>query len=108
MEDEQLVRRVPAGKTEELGQVADLTPRLERARAGTADLGLSAGGPDEPAGDLDQRGLAGAVRPEQADELAFLDLEVDSRERGRRAITLLERADGERCAHFAGGAKNFV
>jgi len=28
--------------------------------------------------------------PRQADELAFLDLEVDSRERSRRAIALLE------------------
>ena len=105
---EQLVRRVPAGEAEQLGEVADLPPRVERAGTRAADLGPAAGGPDEPAGDLDQCRFAGAVRAEQADELALLDLEVDPRQRGRRAIALLERADGERCAHFAGGAKNFV
>ena len=30
-------------------------------------------GPLQPGDDLDQRGLAGAVRPDQADEITFLD-----------------------------------
>ena len=105
---EQLVRRVPAGEAKQLGEVAHLPPRVERAGAGAADLGPSAGRPDEPAGDLDQRRLARPVRAEQADELALVDLEVDPAERGRRAVALLERADGERRAHLAGGVKNFV
>src|SRR5207253_582508 len=34
-------------------------------------------GPAEPGDDGDERGLAGAVGPEKADDLAFRDVEVD-------------------------------
>ena len=101
MQLEQLVGSHPAGKAEELGEIAECCPRLTRAGARTANLGTPCRRPDETAGDLDERGFPGAVRPEQADELALTDLEVHSAECFDCAVALDEAADGERCGHGA-------
>ena len=52
---------------------------------------------DQRGDDADERGLAGAVRPEQREEIALLDVEVDAFQ-GLHAILvgLDEAADGER------------
>ena len=72
MEGENLVRRVPARKAKELGEVAELTTRGAAAGARAGDLGATARGAHEPDRDLHERRLAGAVRAEQAHELALL------------------------------------
>ena len=51
------------------------------AGARAHDLGVAAGGADEPGGDLHERRLARPVRPEEADELALPDDEVDPAQR---------------------------
>src|SRR6185312_16468841 len=71
VEDEQLVGAHPAGKAEELREVAERAACRRRPCRRAADLGRSFARPHEPAGDLDQRRLAGAVRPQQADQLAL-------------------------------------
>ena len=48
--------------------------------------------------DLDRRRLAGAVRAEQAEDLALLDLEVDAAHRLERAVRLPQAADGDRAS----------
>ena len=93
---EHLVRARPAGKAEQLREVPERAPRRRRARRGAADLRAAARRPHEAARDLDERGLPRAVRPEQAEELAVTDLELDARERLRAPVPLLERANGER------------
>jgi len=51
---------------------------------------------DDAADDVDQRGLAGAVRAEQREDLAALDLEVDALQRLQAGgVALFERADGK-------------
>src|SRR5581483_1635411 len=99
VELEHLVRGVPAGEPEELGEVAELRPRGERAGAVAADLGAALARADETACDLDERRLARAVRAEQADELALLDGEVDAAEGLDPAVALDEPLDGERGRH---------
>src|SRR5262249_10818673 len=96
---EQLVGARPTGEAEELREVAERRARLARACARTAHLRTSRARPHEPARDLHERRLAGAVRPEQPDELAALDGEVDSGQRSDVAVPLDESADGERCGH---------
>ena len=56
--------------------------RWRRSSRGGRDPRAAAGRLHEPAGDLHQRRLAGAVGAEQADQLAGADLEVDALERG--------------------------
>ena len=82
-------RAAPAREAEQLGEVAERAARRRRAGRCAADLRLAGRRPDEPAGDLDERRLAGAVRPEQPDELALADLEVDARRapRSRRSAS---------------------
>ena len=80
------------------------------SRARGARLGEPAGAPQtatlagarahEPAGDLRQRRLARAVGPEQADQLALADLEVDAAQRLRRAVALVQ--PGRRAASMPG------
>jgi hypothetical protein len=98
---EQLVGGHPAGKTKELGEVAERSASLTRACTRTAHFRAPRRRPDETAGDLDEGGLSGTVRPEQTDELALTDLEIHTAERFDRAVTLDEAADGERCGHDA-------
>ncbi len=95
VERENLVGRVPAGEAEELGEIAELRTRRAGAGARAGHLHPAAGRTDEPDGDLDERRLAGAVRAEQAHELALLHREIDSPERLDRAVTLGEVVDGE-------------
>src|SRR5207247_2448197 len=90
-----LVGRVPAREAEELRQVAERAAGLPGAGAKAADLGRAAGGANEPAGDLDERRLAGAVWAEQPDELAFANLEIDPGERLDGPVALREPANGE-------------
>src|SRR5581483_6963149 len=50
----------------------------------------------------DQRRFAGAVRAEQAEDLAVLDLEADALHRGEVAEALHDLADVDRGAHRSG------
>jgi hypothetical protein len=62
----------------------------------TVDEHLARARRDDAADDVDQRGLAGAVGPEQREDLAALDLEVDAFQRLQaRGVALFERADGK-------------
>ena len=68
---------------EELGQVADASAGGSVAERG-AQHGTGTGGrSDETEEELHGRGLAGAVRTKQADELASADLEVEAVQRRR-------------------------
>src|SRR5438128_10010187 len=101
MQLEQLVGGHPAGEAEELREIAEPRPGLPRSCPRTTHLGVPGRGPHQAARDLDERGLPGAVRPEQAHELAAADLEVDTAQRFDRAVPLDEAPDGERCGHDA-------
>src|SRR5438093_1200559 len=60
------------------------------------DQHLAAAGGDDPADDVDQRRLAGAVRPEKSEDLAALDVEVYGFERvGPGAVGLAKLPDRE-------------
>ena len=96
---EHLVRRVPAGEAEELCEVAERRARGTRARPRACDLGRAARLAHEPDRDLHERRLAGAVRAEQAEQLALADLEIDALERLHRAVAFRETADGESSSH---------
>jgi len=50
-------------------------------------------GAREPGDEVDERGLAGAVRAEQPEELAALDRQADAVERAQAAIALLDLPD---------------
>ena len=51
---------------------------------------------DDAADDVDQRGLAGAVRPEQGEDLAVRDVEIDVLERlEARRVGLRQVRDGD-------------
>ena len=101
VEAEQLLRGHPARKTEELGQVPEARSRLPGAGARPADERRAARRPDEPARDLHQRRLAGAVRPEQSHQLAFGHLEIDTVERLHPPVALGQGLDSERGGHTA-------
>jgi len=101
MQLEQLVSGHPAGKAEELGEIAQCRPRLSRTGTRAAHLRSPGRRPYKTASDLDERRLAGTVRAQQANELAVTDLEIDSAERFDCAVPLDETADGERCGHDA-------
>ena len=51
--------------------------------------------------DLDRRRLARAVRPEEGEDLAALDLEVDAGDRVELAVALVQTADGDDRRHAA-------
>ena len=69
-----------------LGQVAD--PAADHGGAGPASQSDAAIGPHRDAKqDLDQRGLAGAVLAEQAEDFAGLDFQGDAFE-GRKRLDL--------------------
>ena len=99
VQDEHLVGGRPAGEAKELGEVAGLRAGGLAAARVAEDLDVPAGRLDEPAGDLRERRLAGAVGPEQPDELTRADAQVDARERDRRAVGLAQPGDVERVGH---------
>jgi hypothetical protein len=99
VEGEQLAGRQPFGEAEQLSEIADRGTRLGRARRRALDLGTPVRGAHEAAGDLRQRGLPGAVRPEEPEQLARRDLEVYPAERDGGAVALLERLAAEGGGH---------
>src|SRR5206468_8329812 len=101
VEPEDLVRRVPPREAEELGEVAELPARGTATGGGAGNLGPAARGAHEPDRDLHERRLAGAVRAEQADELALLHREIDTLQRADGSVTLLERMHREGRRHAA-------
>jgi hypothetical protein len=101
MELEHLVCRVPARKAKELGEVADGALGCSRTGRSTADESIALTRADEAARDLDERRLAGAVRSEESDELAFFDREVDAAEGFDAAVSFDETADFESWRHAA-------
>ena len=78
---------------------ADPDPRLQLVGAGgdvdAEDHRLTAIGAAEALQDLDRRGLAGAVRPQQAEDLAAGDVEVDAVHRDEVAVVLDQAADAD-------------
>ena len=94
VERDQLVGGEPVGEAEQLGEVADRRSRGRRPGRGPLDLRAAARGAHEPAGDLRERGLAGAVRAEQAEQLAALDLR-DPRRRAPRWRRSASRATSQ-------------
>ena len=99
VQDEDLVGRGPAGEAEELGQVALGGAGGPRSGRVAGDVHRPGARPDEAAGDLRERALARPVGPEQADELAPADLQIDPVERDVGAVALAEPLDAQRCAH---------
>jgi hypothetical protein len=97
----QLVRRAPPGEAEQLGEIAHRAARFPGARLRAADDGRAAARANETAADLHEGRLAGAVRAEEADELAFLDRHVDAREGAHAAVALGECLCGEGDGHRA-------
>src|SRR5690606_22479114 len=65
---------------------ASLEGRAAAPRVESRDLGAAAGGVEEPGQDLDRRRLAGAVRAEEAHDLAGLDAERDVLDRAHLAV----------------------
>jgi hypothetical protein len=64
-----------------------------RATIAGAHIGAHhAGGPGigthEAGNNVDERGLAGAVRAKQAEKLAFFDFQADAGQRAQRAVAL--------------------
>ena len=89
VELQQLVGGAPVGEAEQLGEVAERALGGRRSRpARRRPSPRPPGRAHEPAGDLDERRLAGAVGSEQADELALADLEVDAAQRVHRPVGL--------------------
>ena len=62
--------------------------------------------PDEPGQGRNQRGLAGAVGAQQAEELAGADRQVDAVECSNRAIVLARAADFDRRLGQAASSSN--
>src|SRR5205085_4011833 len=80
----------------------DADPLAERAARLLGVEAEDVDGPRVPAAvaleDLDRRRLAGAVRAEEAEDLAVRDLEVDAAHRLERAVRFAQSADGD-CRH---------
>src|SRR5204862_3747189 len=84
---------------------AEPNPRTTGRRPTTDVLAVEldlAAGPTGEAGDrVDERRLAGAVRPDQADDTARRDLERDRVDSGRSAVTHRQVGDRQRAALHA-------
>ena len=93
VEQEHLTGAQPWLVAEELRQVADPAAGRAVAERGAEDPTRAARRTRQAEQQLDRRGLPGAVRPQQADELARTDLEVDPVERHGRAVAFRDRAE---------------
>ena len=87
---EVVARRQPVVKADLVGQVADPALDLERIaqRVEAGDLGAPAGRLGQAEQHQDRRRLARAVGPEDADDLAGADLEIDMVDREVGAVAL--------------------
>ena len=86
-----------SARGEEADRVAGAARSVLDRRGVDAEDPDGAGGLlDQPAHDADEGRLAGPVGPEQGEELAFLDLETDARQRLEAArVGLAQTLDGE-------------
>src|SRR5437867_7173172 len=91
-----LARLEPGLVPEQLRQVADLASRPKVTQRSAEDLATAAGRPGEAEQELDGRGLAGAVRAEEAEDLASPDGHRQSGHRLDLAVPLLEIGDLDR------------
>src|SRR5262249_37657990 len=78
---------------------------VDRLRSGAGHVGAGEGDAAlvravDPGDDVEQRGLARAVRPDEANDLAVVDVEIDRIERNEPAEAAGEAAAGEQ-AHDA-------
>jgi hypothetical protein len=89
--------RHPAIEEEALGQEADLGLDAERVGRAAVDRDRAGGGAEVAEQAAEERGLARAVRPDDADRLAGRDLEADVVERAPRgpAVLLDEAANDD-------------
>ena len=82
-----------------LRQIADAEPRAPVHRQPrdvvAVELDAAAVGLDQPGDHVEHRGLAGAVRPEQADRLAAPDIDADAAHHLPRAETFFDAVHGE-------------
>jgi len=95
-----------AVEADALRQKADRAPRLGAAAAcgvDARDADAARGGPDQPEQQLDQRGLARAVVPDQRGHLPGLQAERDAVDCGHAAIALGDRAPLRDQRHGDGG-----
>ncbi len=104
VEDEDLPGAEPALEAEELGQVADLPPRLPVAGRRPEHQRLAARRAGEPEQELDRCRLPGPVRSEESEDLPPPDLHRETLEGHRVPILLaqVERDDGGRGAGCRG------
>jgi hypothetical protein len=93
----QLKVLVPAEIGVEVGRLDESGHAVERRgevvlRVAAEEPRLSAVGPDQAEQDPQRRRLAGAVRPEEAVDVSWLDAEIDVVDRGDCAVALEETA----------------
>ena len=107
VEEQDLAHRKVAVEVAHLRHHGDLAPRGDRIarHVDTADLDPSGGGPHQRGQAADRRALAGAVGPEQAEELAAPDRERDAAHRldrwrlARARVGLAQLLDEDGGAH---------
>ncbi len=92
--------RPPVCMTAETRPRAIACPRLE-----AEDPDAAGGGPGEPEDHVDRGGLPGAVRPEEGDDLALLELEVDPAHGVHGAEVLGDALDADRRGTQRGGGR---
>ena len=90
MKAEKLLRRAPGREAKELGEISEHRARPQRARRLAEDRHLATAGPHQPTGNLHQRRLPSSVGPQQADQLASFDLEIDPRQSLLAAVGLAQ------------------
>ena len=89
--DERLADGEEAVEVDVLLREPDVAARRERVRRPAEDEHLAARDPDQVADGVDRGRLAGAVRPEQAEERSLRDLEVEVLERERAVVVALRQ-----------------
>ena len=96
-ERQRLARRDLVLERRRLQRRADLLFHLARPPPGidAADLDRAFVGLAQPDDAFDRRRLAGAVRPDEPEDLAVADLEAHAARRFDAAVALLEIADGD-------------
>jgi hypothetical protein len=97
MEVEQFGASHPVVEPKILGQVADPPPRVDVAGWPAEDARLTRARGNQVQQDLDCRGLAGPVRPEEAEDLTGFNGEVEAVQGDLAAVLLAERGRFDGC-----------
>src|SRR4029077_19262396 len=99
---DRLGTRQPVVHVELARQVADAAMNRDGigGRLDAEDLGAPGGRSDEVEQDPHRRGLAGAVRPEEPEDLALCDLEVEVGDPAMLAVRLRQALGLDDCSHW--------